>query len=67
MHRAEVAAGPAESAVRPGGVALEAHGLRHVEHDRDRQHVVCAGEFDQLLSGALLDIRGIDHRQPPGG
>lgn len=51
-------------AVGAGGVALGAHVLRHVQHDRDGQHVVPLGEFDQLAATLLLNAGGV-HDGPP--
>ncbi len=56
-----------ELAVGPLPVALLADPLRDVEHDRDRQHVVLARERDERLPRVLLDVRGVDDRQPAGG
>jgi hypothetical protein len=57
----------AELPVRSGGVAVGAHPLRQVEHDRDGQHVVRAGQLDQLAAVVRLHVRGVDDGQPAGG
>ena len=56
----------AEVPVRAAGVALGAELLRQVEHDRDRQHVVLAGQHDQLAAGFGLHVGGVDDGQPAG-
>lgn len=53
--------------VRAGRVALGADGLRHVEDDGDGQHVVLAGEPDELTARFRLDAGGVDDRQASGG
>ncbi len=53
-------------AVRARRVALDRQALRHVEHDRDWQDVVVAGELDQLGTVLPLDVGGVDDGEPPG-
>ena len=57
----------ARSPGRALGVALRADALGQVEHDRHRQHVVLAGQRDQLLAGIGLHVGGVDDGQPAGG
>ncbi len=57
----------AEVAVGPAGVAVRADPLGQVEHDGDRQHVVLAGQRDELLARLRLDVRGVHDGQPAGG
>jgi hypothetical protein len=49
-----------ELAVRPGGVAGHRDLLRHVQHDRDRQHVVLAREPDKSRPRMCLDVGRVD-------
>ena len=56
----------AEVPVGPRGVARLAHRRGQVEDDRDRQHVVLAGERDQRRPGLRLHARRVDDGQPPG-
>ena len=53
---------------RSGREALrsKANPLGHVEHDGDRQHVVRAGQLDQLRARVGLDVGGVDDGQPAG-
>jgi len=53
----------AERAVRPTLVPGQAHALRHVQRNRDREHVVFFRKVNQLLSGLGLDVCGVDNRQ----
>jgi hypothetical protein len=55
----------AEVAVCPAGVAVQADPLGQVEHDGHRQHVVVAGQGDQLAPGLRLHVGRVDHGQPP--
>ncbi len=58
--------GGAERAIRAGGVPLHAHADRHVEHDRDGQHVVVPGELHEGPARLGLHVGGVDHgHQPP--
>jgi hypothetical protein len=41
--------------------------LRQVEDDRDRQHVVLAGQVDQLAARFRLHVGRVDDGQPPAG
>ena len=52
---------------RSGAAALRSWqtALGQVEHDRDRQHVVLAGQRDQRLAGLGLHVGGVDDGQPP--
>ena len=56
----------AEVPVRAAGVPLRAELLRQVEHDRGRQHVVLAGQHDQLAAGFGLHVGGVDDGEPAG-
>ena len=56
-----------EIPVRAGRIAVQTHPLRHVEHDRDRQHVVLAGQRDELLARLRLHVGGVDDGQSAGG
>ncbi len=56
-----------ERAVGPAGVALQAELLRHVQHDRDRQHVVLLGQVDQRATRVDLHVGRVHHREPAGG
>ena len=56
----------AEGAVGPLGVPDDGGALRHVEDDRDRQHVVLAGQLDELPAVLRLHVRRVDHGQPTG-
>ena len=56
----------AEVPVRPARVPLRAELLRQVEHDRGRQHVVLAGQHDQLAAGFGLHVGGVDDGQAAG-
>ena len=56
----------AEGAVGPGGVAVQADALGQVEHDRDRQHVVRAGERDEGPARIGLHVRRVDDCQAAG-
>ncbi len=53
-------------AVRAGSVPLRADARRHVQDDRDRQHVVVPGDLDELLAGLGLDVGGVHDGQPAG-
>ncbi len=56
----------AEVPVRPAGVPLRTELFRQVEHDRGRQHVVLAGQHDQLAAGFGLHVGGVDDGQAAG-
>lgn len=53
-----------EVSVGPGGVAGHAHRFRYVEHDRHRQHVVRAGQRNQMFPSVSLHVGGVDDGQP---
>ena len=57
----------AEVPVGALGVALGAQPLRQVQDDRHREHVVLAGQQDQLAAGLGLHVGRVDHGQPAGG
>ncbi len=54
-------------AVGAGGVARLADLFRQVEHDRDGQHVVLAGQLDELLAALGLHVGGVDDGEPARG
>ena len=56
-----------ELPVRPLRVALRAHRLGHVQHDRHRQHIVLAGRLDQLAPVIGLHVRRVHDGQPARG
>ena len=53
----------AEVAVGALGVALGAQPLRQVQDDGDREHVVLAGQQDQVAAGLGLHVGRVDHGQ----
>ena len=53
-----------ERPVRAAGISLRTKTLRQVQHDRDGQHVVRAGEFHELLARERLHIGRVHDRQP---
>ena len=53
-----------ELAVRPLPVARREDLLRQVEDDRDRLHVVLAGEVHQRFACLRLSVGGVDHGEP---
>ena len=55
----------AEVAVGAARVARPADALRHVEHDRGRQHVVLARQRDQRAARVDLHVGRVDDGQPP--
>ncbi len=55
-----------ERAVRAARVALRAQAFRQVQHDRDGQHVVGAGQLHELLARGGLHVGRVHHRQPAG-
>lgn len=57
----------AEGPVGPRRVSLVAEPLGEVEDDRQWEAVELACEGDERLSGLGLDVRRVDHREPPGG
>ena len=57
----------AEGAVRTRGVARLAGRLGRVDDDRGREQVVLAGDPHERLAGLLLDVGGVDDRQPAAG
>ncbi len=54
-------------AVGAAGVALGADLLGHVQDDGDGQHVVLAGQVDQLTPGVLLHVGRVDDGATAGG
>ena len=57
----------AEVAVRAAGVALRAQLLRQVQDDRHRQHVVLAGQQDELAAGFGLHVGRVDDGEAAAG
>ena len=57
----------AEVAVRAFGVALGAQLLRQVQDDGRGQHVVLAGQQDQVAAGLGLHVGRVDHGQAARG
>ncbi len=53
-----------EVPVRALPIAFVAGLLRDVEHDRQGENVVFAGQVYELLPVFGVDVRGIDNRQP---
>jgi hypothetical protein len=51
--------------LRAGRVALGGHPLGHVQHDRDRQHVVVLGDPQQRLARLGLHVGRVDDGQQP--
>src|SRR3712207_8039953 len=54
---------------RPPRSTLSLHDalpIWEVEHDRDREQIVLAGESDQRLARLALDVGRVDHRESPG-
>ena len=56
----------AEVPVRAALVPFRAELLGQVEHDRGRQHVVLAGEEDEVAAGFGLDVGGVDDGEAAG-
>ena len=61
-----------EIPIGAGPVAFVAHTFRHVEDNRDGQHVVLASESDKRLSRFGLNVCRVNHcesctGQPPSG
>ena len=56
----------AERPVRTLAVPLEAELLWQIQHDRDRQHVVLAGQGNQWLAGLRLDVCRVNDGQLAG-
>ena len=54
----------AEVPVLAAGVALRAELLRQVQDDRHRQHVVRAGQHDELAAGFGLHVGRVDDGEP---
>ena len=57
----------AEVPVRAAGVALRAELLRQVQDDRHRQHVVRAGQHDELAAGFGLHVGRVDDGEAAAG
>ena len=57
----------AEVPVRAVFVPLGAELLRQVQHDRHRQHVVLAGQQDELAAGFGLHVGRVDDGEAPAG
>ncbi len=53
----------AKLTIRPSGIPLLADALRHVQHNRCRQHILLFGNLEQMGAILWLDIGCIDDRQ----
>ncbi len=56
-----------EVTVGPAHVAFPRRRLGDVQDDRDREHVVLAGQPDELGPRLLLHVGGVDHGEPARG
>ncbi len=56
----------AEVPVLAALVPFRAEVFRQIEHDRDRQHVVLAGQGNEVAAGFGLDVGGVDDGEAAG-